>query len=126
MLLRMRYLVAVTLFSVIVLLIGLLLFSTILKDHFLPVFYLLVLYFLVLSLLGRLILLKSGDKHAGKFNTRYFLVRWSKVMLHMIIIVIYIVHDSENALAFVLTFLACYVLYSVFDIYTLNAELKKK
>lgn len=122
----MRYPVTVTLFSVIVFLVGLFLFSTVLKSHFLPVFYLLVIYFLVLSLLGRLILLKSGDKRPGDFNTRYFLVRWSKVLLHMVIIVIYIVTDSKNLLAFVLTFLACYVIYSIFDIYTLNAELKKK
>ena len=84
-----------------------------------------ILYFMVLSIAGRFFLLKSKNNRPVDFNTRYFLVRWLKVLLHMVFIVVYILNDTENALAFVLTFMACYVLYSIFDINTLNAELKK-
>ncbi len=114
------------LLTALIYLTGFFLFSTVLNDHFMTVFYFLGLYFMLLSIAGRLIMVKSDMKKPGSFNVRYFLVRWVKVMLHMAFIVIYIVNDRENILAFILVFLACYLVYSVYDIYTLNSYVKKK
>jgi hypothetical protein len=114
------------LLTALVYLTGFLLFSTVLSDHFLPVFYFLGLYFMLLTIGGRLLMLKSDMNKPGSFNARYFLVRWVKVLLHMVFIVVYILNDRENILAFILVFLAGYLLYSVYDIYTLNSYVKKK
>lgn len=113
-------------FSAIVYLTGILLFSFPLREYFLPVFYILVFYFMLLTLAGRLVLENTSLRNPAGFNARYFLVRWAKVMLHLIFIIIYLLNDRDNILSFVLTFMACYILYSLFDAYTLSIYLKKK
>ncbi len=125
MFLKMKFPVNLLLFSSAVFLVGLVLFSTVLREYFLPVFYLLILYFPVLSITGRVLLNIPRHKKPGDFNIRYFLVRWTKVLLHLVFIMVYIVNYRENALAFVITFLACYVLFSVFDIYVMSERIKK-
>ncbi len=122
---KTRFIISSLIFSALVFAAGVILFTTVLKSYFIPVFYYLVIYFLLLTLAGRFYLMKSKQKKPGDFNIRYFLVRWLKVLLHLIFIVIYIVNDRTGIPAFVLTFLALYVLYSIFDIYTLSFYLKK-
>ncbi len=121
-----RFISALLLFSAVVFIIGFILFSTVFSDYFQPVFYFLIIYFIILSAGGRFILLKGKINKPANFNMRYFMVRWGKVLLHMTFIIIYLFNHRENVLAFILTFLAYYVVFSVFDIYTLNNYLKKK
>lgn len=125
MFLKMKFPVNLLLFSFSVFLAGILLFSTVLSEFFLPVFYLLMLYFPVLSIAGRLLLTIPQLRKPGDFNTRFFLVRWIKVLLHLVFIMVYIVNYRENALAFVLTFLTFYILFSAFDLYNLSSGMKK-
>jgi hypothetical protein len=122
---KFRFFNSLILFSAVLCLVGYILFSTLLSDYFLPVYYFMVFYFTVLTFAGRLVVMKSNqDKPAG-FNTRYFLVRWAKVILHLLFIIVYLLNDRDNILPFVLTFMTGYILYSVFDIYTLGFYLKK-
>ncbi len=123
---KIKFFYSLIIFSALMLLSGYLFFSTVLKDYFLPVFYLLVFYFMLLTLSGRLVLMKSNPDKPGDFNTRYFLVRWMKVIMHLLFIVGYLLTDRENIPAFIITFLSCYIIYSVFDISTLSIYLKKK
>ena len=123
---KIKFFNALILFSALVFLSGYILFSTLLTDFFLPVFYLFVFYFMLLTLSGRLFLMNSNPDKPGDFHTRYFLVRWMKVIIHLIFIVVYLLTDRENIPAFIITFLACYILFSLFDIYTLSIYLKKK
>lgn len=123
---KIRFIYSVIVFTALVFLIGSILFSTILKDFFLPVFIVLVFYFMLQSIAGRLFLEKTDFRKPGSFTTRYFIVRWLKVLMHLIFIVIFLLADGSNVLAFILTFIVCYILFSVFDIYTLSFYIKKK
>ena len=123
---KIKFFNSLILFSALVLLSGYILFSTLLKDYFLPVFYFFVFYFMLLTLSGRLFLINSNPDKPGDFNIRYFLVRWMKVIIHLIFIVVYLLTDRENIPAFIITFMTCYLIFSVFDIYTLSIYLKKK
>ncbi len=120
------FLKSLLLFSALIYLAGFIIFSTVLSDHYLPVFHLLVFYFTLLSIAGRLVIGKTNMQKPGEFNMRYFLVRWTKVLLHIAFIVVYLFINRENILAFVLTFMCGYILYSIFDVYSLNFYLKKK
>jgi hypothetical protein len=122
---KTRFASSLILFSAFVYLTGILLFSFPLRDYFLPVFYILVFYFMLLTLAGRLVLENTNLHNPASFNTRYFMVRWVKVMIHLIFIIIYFLNDRDNILSFILTFMACYILYSLFDAYTLSIYLKK-
>lgn len=125
MTIKIRIVYSSIIFSTIVFLLGCLLFSTLLKSYFLPVFYFLVFYFMLVTFAGQMLVLKSDPRKIKSFNTRYFLARWIKVFIHLLFIVIYTLNDRENVLTFILGFMTCYVIYSVFDIYILNFYLKK-
>lgn len=123
---RISFFNSLLLFSALMFFTGFILFSTLLSDYFLPVFYLFIFYFFLLTVAGRLFVMKSNPEKPHDFNNRYFIARWAKVLLHLIFIVAYIINEKENILSFILAFLACYVLFSVFDIYTLSFSVKKK
>jgi uncharacterized membrane protein YfcA len=120
-----KFVRSLILFSAMIWVTGFVLFSTVLEDYFLPVFYFMAFYFLLLTLTGRIIIHKSDMKKTADFNARYFMVRWGKVMLHLIFLVAYLLQDRDNIFPFVIVFLTGYFLYSIFDIYTLNYYLKK-
>ncbi len=122
---KMRFFHSLILFSAIVSLLGFILFSTLLNDYFQPVYYLVLIYFILLTVAGRLVLLKNDFPKTGDFNNRYFIVRWAKVLLHLLFITIYLLIQRDNILAFILTFMTGYVLFSFYDIYTLSFYLKK-
>jgi hypothetical protein len=113
------------LFSALIWITGVFLFSTVLSDYFLPVFYFMAFYFLLLTFTGRIIIFKSDMKKPGDFNARYFMVRWGKVMLHLIFMVGYLLNDRDNIFPFIVVFMTGYLLYFTFDVYTLNYYLKK-
>jgi hypothetical protein len=120
------FLKSVLLFSAVIWLTGLLLFTTLLSDHYMPVFNLLLIYFLTLSVLGRMVVAGSNLNKPADFNNRYFFVRWLKMLFHLAFIIIYLLFERDNVLPFIVVFLTGYLLYSVFDIYSLNVYLKKK
>jgi hypothetical protein len=120
------FLKSILLFSAAIWLTGFLLFTLLLRDHYLPVFNLLIIYFLTLSVVGRLVVANSDMSKSADFNNRYFFVRWLKMLLHLSFIIVYLLYNRENIFQFIIVFLTGYLLYSVFDIYTLNDYLKKK
>jgi hypothetical protein len=123
---KLRFLYWLILFSLLVFILVFFLFTAILNEKFLPVFYIVFPYFFVLTYAGRLLLIDEEKGLTSNFNMRYFFVRWVKLFLHLIFIVIYLFNDSENVPAFILTFLGIYIFYSVFDVYTLSVYLQKK
>jgi hypothetical protein len=123
---KLRFLYWLILFSLLVFILVFFLFTAILSEKFLPVFYIVFPYFFVLTYAGRLLLIDEEKGLTANFNMRYFFVRWIKLFLHLIFIVIYLFNDSENIPAFILTFLGIYIFYSVFDVYTLSVYLQKK
>jgi hypothetical protein len=126
MAINLKFLYWLTLFSILVFILVFFLFTAILNEKFLPVFYFLFLYFFILTFASRLFLIKDEKGITANFNMRYFFVRWIKVFIHLIFIVIYLFNDGENVPAFILTFLGIYIFYSVFDAYTLSVYLQKK
>jgi hypothetical protein len=123
---KFKFLNSLLFYSALVFLTGYFIFSFFLREYFLPVFFVILFYFMLLTFAGRLILLSGSVEAPGKFNIRYFMVRWIKVFLHLMFIIIYLLIDRDNVFAFILTFLIIYILYSLFDIYTLSVYLKKK
>jgi hypothetical protein len=123
---KLRFINSLLLFSALVFLMGYVIFSFFLREYFLPVFFIILFYFILLTFAGRVIILSGSTEAPGNFNIRYFMVRWIKVLLHLTFIIIYLLIERENVFAFILTFMTIYILYSLFDIYTLGIYLKKK
>ncbi len=79
--------------------------------------YQFVLFYLV-TLCIHYFLLKAAQKSPGSFVTRFMLVSFLKLLLYVIVLVIYLLLNKEDAFRFTVPYLILYVLYSSFEIHS--------
>jgi hypothetical protein len=78
-----------------------------------------VLYYAV-TLTVHYLLLRASEKGAGSFVTRFMLVSFLKLLLYIIVLVAYLYLNRSDALRFAIPYLGLYILYSVFEIYSIT------
>ncbi|MBP6977447.1 MAG: hypothetical protein PHD61_06550 [Bacteroidales bacterium] len=76
------------------------------------------LFFYLVTLCVHYYLLKAVQKSPASFVTRFMLVSFLKLLLYVIVLVIYLLLNKEDALRFTIPYLILYVLFSSFEIYS--------
>ncbi len=66
------------------------------------------------------LLLRASEKGAGSFVTRFLLVSFLKLLLYIIVLVAYLYLNKSDAMRFAIPYLALYILYSLFEIYSIT------
>jgi len=102
--------------SLIIFLAGFFLFITILKEYFsfsFPV--LLLVIFLITVLFHRYLIRSAGDSNR-KFPAKFLGATGIKMGFYMILIILYVVFDRENAVPFLLVFMIIYLTFTIFEI----------
>lgn len=85
---------------------------------------LLILFFTIISIVVYFLTIKVKAKNdIHKFTNFYMAVTVIKLLVYLAVIVIYSLKFPENSKAFIITFLAYYLCFSVFETYIL---VKKK
>lgn len=85
-----------------------------------PSWPLLILFFAMVSVVVYLLTMKvRKDNDIHKFTNFYMGTTIVKLMLYLAIIVTYVLTSEEDNKAFIYTFLAYYLCYSVFETYSL-------
>ena len=82
-------------------------------------------FFIVTTTLIHLFLVKSTEKEPKKFVVNFMLVTAIKLFGYLIIILAYALIKREAALGFTVFFLAMYMLYSGFEVFTLLRHFRK-
>jgi len=77
-------------------------------------------FFYGVTLTVHYLLLKASEKGAGSFVTRFMLVSFLKLLLYIIVLVAYLYLNKSDAMRFAVPYLALYILYSVFEIYSIT------
>ncbi len=111
-----KFIIRGIIISLILFIAGFFLFITILKEYFsfsFPV--LLVVIFLVTVLFHRYLIRSAGESNR-KFPAKFLGATGIKMGLYMILIIIYVVLDRENAVPFLLVFMIIYVIFTVFEV----------
>ncbi len=121
----LSFAVNLAVFSLVILAVSLILFTTLLKEHYLPVYWIVFIYFITIVLVSRIFVFFASPEGKDSFNRRYFISTLLKFLLHLTFIVIYLVTHDENILPFVITFLSAYLVFTLFDAYTLQRFIKK-
>lgn len=103
-------------FSVLLLLAGILLFSTVLKPWFLPVYLFLFVLFISVTIAYSAILVRAAERKPGKFISFFMGATAVKFFLYFSVMVVYILLDREHAIPFLLTFLLLYFGYTALAI----------
>jgi len=119
-----KFIIRGIIISLILFIAGVFLFTTILKEYFsfsFPV--LLVVIFLVTVLFHRYLIRSTGESNR-KFPAKFLGATGIKMGLYMILIIIYVVLDRENAVPFLLVFMIIYIIFTVFEVVSVLNYLK--
>ncbi len=71
--------------------------------------------FFAITLLTHYLLLKGSEKSFAKFTTNYMLITFSKLMLLLIVLLLYVFTHKTDAIPFIIWFFLFYILFAVFE-----------
>jgi len=114
-----RFIINIAGISVVLTLIGWLIFSRFIPQYYLPVLPFLLLFFVATSVLIHAYQLKLAKKDFAKFTRSNMLITFFKLVLYSAVAVIYMVADKENARVFVICFMVLYLIFTVFEVFSL-------
>jgi hypothetical protein len=125
---RKKYLHFIIRLTILSLALGLIAF---ILSHFLPAGmispalpYLFLLFYLIGALV-HYILLRITSLNPRKFVSYFMLATFFKLMTYLIIIIVYTFYVKEGILAFILSFFILYIIYTVFEVATILAQIKE-
>jgi hypothetical protein len=112
-------------FSLVLIGIAALLYLTIFKVYYVTSFPLQLLLIGSLTLYSHLRLIKACEQNIRRFTTVFMLSVTLKLMVYLLFLLICLLIDHSNALAFVLTFFTLYTCFTVFEVIQILIFLKK-
>ncbi len=91
-----------------------------------PAMPFIVVYFFISTVFTHQFLIKVNKQSAQGFVRAYLGTTTFRIFLNLIVIIAYMLIDRTGAMAFSLSFLAFYFLFLIFEIISLQKDLKKK
>ena len=124
----LRFVLSLSLFSLIIILAGLVIFNYLLTENTLTTFsfVFVCLLFHVVILIVHYVILKSSEQRAQNFVRYFIATTFLKLLTYLLILVIFILLNRENAMAFIITFLILYLSYTVFETIAIIKFFKKR
>jgi len=111
-----KFIIKGIIISLILFIAGFFLFITILKEYFSFSFPVLLLAMLLITVLFHRYLVRSAEGSNRKFPVKFLSATGIKMGLYLILIILFIVFDRENAIPFLLVFLIIYVIFTTFEV----------
>ena len=105
-------------FTTIVAIIAAALFLTVLKEYYFRVFPLSVIIFFVLTLLFFFLIVKKGENNPNKFVRMFLLSTTIKIFALLIYLTGFLLYNRSEAVPFLLSFLALYLLFTIFEVFS--------
>ena len=105
-----------TLLSILLFVTGLVTFSFLIPEFYLPVFPFLLLFFYLLSLLLQFLLYKIAKMKISNFAARFMAITMMKMFLLLILALVYIFLNKEEAIAFIVVFFLLYVIFTILEV----------
>ncbi len=103
---------------------GFFLFITILKEYFSFSFPVLFLTMFLITVLFHRYLIRSAGGSDRKFPVKFLGATGIKMGLYLILIILFVVFDRENAVPFLLVFMIIYVILTIFEVVSVLDYLK--
>ena len=124
----LRFVLSLSLFSLVIILAGLVIFNYLLTENTLTAFSFIFacLLFHIVILIVHYVLLKSSEQRAQNFVRNFIATTFLKLLTYMLILVIFILLNRENVKAFIITFLILYLSYTVFETMAIIKFFKKR
>ncbi len=88
--------------------------------------FFIILFFFVFSLIVHYFILKTAEKKAKMFISYFMGSTLVKLILYCSIIITYILNFKEDAKTFTVVFLVSYLIYTMFEVISLQKFMRKK
>lgn len=121
-----KFILRELLFTILVSFAAIVLFNTIFEKYYLTIFWGLLGLIAVLTAVFHYAILQIKESETGKFTNRFMMFTGTKMMIYLVIITSYVFIVPEKAVAFLISFLSLYLLYTVFEVLLIVRYLKKK
>jgi|WetSurMetagenome_2_1015567.scaffolds.fasta_scaffold212702_2 hypothetical protein len=105
-----------TLYTLLILVLGTVLFLTVLKSYFLPILPFVLFFYYVSTLVLHKFMLQISQKDISRFSFKFMMLSLIKMFIYIVFGVLYIVIDEENAVIFLIVYLILYVAYAVYEV----------
>lgn len=105
-----------TIYTTIILGVSVVLFLVFFRSYFLPVFPFVLLFYYLSTLGLHRYMLKIAKSDVSKFSFKFMMLSFLKMFIYIIFGVLYILIDEENAVIFLMVYLALYVAYAVYEV----------
>ncbi len=119
-----KFIIRVSLFTLIVFLLTFIVIFTINQSWFLPIFPVVTLFFYIITVIIHYILSKSAEKRMAKFSVNFMLSTSLKLIIFLMFMVLYVVFDKQNAVSVILLLFINYLLFTVFEVVSILKELR--
>jgi hypothetical protein len=86
----------------------------------------LLLFFFSFTLISHYLQIKSVEKSFSKFTSNYMLVTTLKLFTLLIVLLLYVFLNRNDAIPFIISFFIFYILYSIFEVIELQNIKNKK
>ena len=103
---------------------GFFLFITILKEYFSFSFPVLLLVIFLINVLFHRYLIRSTGGSNRKFPVKFLSATAIKMGLYLVLIILFVVFDRENAIPFLFVFMIIYVIFTIFEVISVLDYLK--
>jgi len=103
---------------------GFFLFITILKEYFSFSFPVLLLVIFLINVLFHRYLIRSAGGSNRKFPVKFLSATAIKMGLYLVLIILFVVFDRENAIPFLFVFMIIYVIFTIFEVISVLDYLK--
>lgn len=120
-----QFLIKSTILTVILFSIGAILYATVLKEFFIPVIPLIVVFFYIITNLVHAYLLRSAGKSNSGFAARNMAVSFLKMFFYLVVAIVFVILNRENAKVFIANFLVFYIIYTVFEVSEFLKKIKQ-
>lgn len=114
-----KYIITLLAIVLIIALISWLVFTKFVPQYYLPVFPFIVLFFAVTTFAIFAYQLRLAKKDTGKFTRSIMLLTFLKLILYSAVAILFIAIDRENAKIFVACFMSLYVVFTIFEVFSL-------
>lgn len=106
----------ISLFTLVLYIIGAMLFLTVFRDEYLTVMPLMPLFFVLVKVIGYTYIEFLSRQRHQRFITGYMALTAVRMMIYLAGIIIYVFSFKSQAVPFLITFMALYLAYTVFEV----------
>lgn len=111
-----QFLLKITILSFLIFAISTILFSTILKTWYFAAYPYQVLVIALVTTIGHLWILKAAAQNMRRFTTAFMASVTLKLMVYLTFMLVYLLLNKSQVIPFVLTFIAFYIIFTIFEV----------